>query len=149
MPSPAEDIKVKFQLIDEYEDVLELWPDFQAQHDNADKIPGEDHTYWVLQHEGENIGLTSAVYRPEKGYVFLSYAIIIPSCKIKGLQRKMIQHRLRWAKKQGAYYAVTYTLLKNYPSMVNLLRCGFRLAHEPRGWGSLGQDVHYFEKQLT
>ena len=140
---------MKFQLIEDYEDVLELWPEFQTPHDNADKVPGEDHTYWLVEHEGKHIGLTSAVYRPEKGYIYLSYAIIMPGTKLKGLQRKMIQHRLRWGKRQGALYAVTYTLLKNYPSMVNLLRCGFRFANEPRGWPFIGDKVHYFERQLS
>jgi len=147
-PHFREDVKVKFTLIDDYDDVLEVWQDFQVPHDNGDAVPGEDHTYWLLRDDSRTVGLTSAVYRPEKGYVFLSYAIIIPDCKVKGLQRKMIQHRLRWAKRQGAIYAVTYTLLKNYPSMINLLRCGFTLTKEPRGWPSLGQDVHYYEKQL-
>ena len=148
MSFPAEDIKVKFELIEEYEDVLEVWPDFQARRDNTDKIPGEDHTYWLLQHENQNIGLTSAAYRPEKGYVYLSYAITMPTCREKGLQRRMIQHRLRWAKRQGAFYVVTYTLLHNYPSIINLLRCGFKFAATPRGWLGHGPDVHYFEKQL-
>lgn len=139
---------MKFQLIDEYDDVLELWQDFQVLHDNEDVVPGEDHTYWLLKDGTRNVGLTSAVFRPEKGYVFLSYAIIIPDCKVRGLQRKMIQHRLRWAKRQGAFYVVTYTLLQNYPSMINLLRCGFKISDKPRGWCGLSEDVHYYEKQL-
>ena len=140
---------MRIQYLDDLEDARELYDEFQVYHSKKDSWPGDDHTYWALYDGEQPIGLTSAVFRPEKGYVYLSYAIIIPGHEAKGLQRKLINHRLRWAKKQGAIYAVTYTLLKNYPSMINLLRCGFRLVHEPRGWLGYGEGVHYFEKQLT
>lgn len=139
---------MKIQLIDDLEDAQELWRDFQDITNGSDKWPGEDHTYWTLTDGTNHFGLTSAVYRPEKGYVYFSYAIIMPTCQEKGLQRRLIQHRLRWAKRQGALYAVTYTLRDNYPSMVNLIRCGFKFASTPRGWYGYGPNVHYFEKQL-
>lgn len=139
---------MRIQLLDDLDEARDVWQEFQALHDFKDKWPGDDHTYWALTHENQHFGLTSAVYRPEKGYVYLSYAIIMPASREKGLQRRLINHRLRWAKKQGAFYAVTYTLLHNYPSISNLLRCGFRFAEAPRGWSGYGEDVHYFEKQL-
>jgi GNAT superfamily N-acetyltransferase len=145
----VEDIKVRIQLLDDLEDARELYDEFQIYHSRKDAWPGDEHTYWGLYEGKHAVGLTSAVFRPEKGYVYFSYAIIIPGHESKGLQRRLINHRLRWAKKQGAIYAVTYTLLKNYPSMINLLRCGFRLTDEPRGWLGHGDGVHYFEKQLT
>lgn len=139
---------MRIKLLDDVEEAHEHWTEFQALHDSADKWPGDDHTYWLLTDGTTNLGLTSAVFRPQKGYVYLSYAIIMPTCREKGLQRRLIQHRLRWAKRQGAFYAVTYTLLHNYPSITNLLRCGFRFSEAPRGWYGYGPDVHYFEKQL-
>lgn len=139
---------MRIQYIEDIEDARELWDEFQQTHEGTDTWPGDDHSYWLLRDGEQNVGLTSAVFRPEKGYVYLSYAIIVPHCKVRGLQRKLIQHRLRWAKRQGAIYAVTYTLLHNYPSIMNLLRCGFRFAETPRGWAGYGTDVHYFEKQL-
>lgn len=140
---------MKIQLLDDLEEARELWKEFQAAHKNTDKWPGDDHTYWSLNESEQSVGLTSAVYRPEKGYVYLSYAIIMPHCEVRGLQRRLIRHRCNWAKRQGAIYVVTYTLLDNYPSMINLLRCGFKFAKHPRGWLGHGPDVHYFEKQLT
>lgn len=134
--------------LEDIEDARELWDDFQAAQHKEDKWPGDDHTYWVLLQGDEAVGLTSAVFRPEKGYVYLSYAIIMPHVKSKGLQRRLIHHRLRWGKRQGAIYATTYTVLHNYPSIMNLLRCGFRFAAQPRGWLGYGENFHYFEKQL-
>ena len=139
---------MRIQLLDDLEDARELWNEFQAAHNNSDMRPGDDHIYWTLTDNKTHVGFTSAVFRPEKGYVYLSYAITMPTCREKGLQRRMIQHRLRWAKRQGAFYVVTYTLLHNYPSIINLLRCGFKFAATPRGWLGHGSDVHYFEKQL-
>jgi GNAT superfamily N-acetyltransferase len=142
---------MRIKLIEDIEDAREHWADFQHHTHGPeffDKWPGDDHIFWLIIDEKQDIGMMSAVYRPEKGYVYLSYAIIIPSHQAKGLQRKLIQHRLRWAKRQGAFYAVTYTLMDNYPSIMNLLRCGFKFAKEPRGWSGYGPGVHYFEKQL-
>lgn len=139
---------MRIQLLDDTEEAHELWKEFQAAHEIEDKWPGDDHTYWALTDGKDHHALTSAVYRHEKGYIYLSYAIIMPTTQAKGLQRRLIQHRLRWGKRQGAFYAVTYTLQDNYPSMTNLLRCGFRFASEPRGWCGIGPGVHYFEKQL-
>lgn len=139
---------MRIQLLDDHDEAREYWADFQATHDKEDKWPGDDHTYWLLTEGKDPIGLTSAVFRPEKGYVYLSYAIIMPHSRVAGLQRRLINHRLRWAKRQGAFYAVTYTLLHNYPSIINLLRCGFKFAEEPRGWLGYGPGFHYFDKQL-
>lgn len=140
---------MKIQLIEDLDEARELWAWLQREHGTADRWPGDDHTYWrCIDKRGMDCGITSAVHRPERGYVYLSYGILHPLELGNGLQRRMIQHRLRWAKRQGAIYAVTYTLLHNYPSIVNLLRCGFRFAKEPRGWAGVGNDVHYFEREL-
>lgn len=139
---------MRIRQLDDLEEAKEAWQEFQETGDLQDKWPGDDHTFWVLEDQNQTVGLCSAVYRPEKGYVYLSYTAIMPTSFHKGLQRRLINHRLRWAKKQGAVYAITYTLLHNYPSITNLLRCGFRFAETPRGWYGVGTDVHYFEKQL-
>lgn len=139
---------MKTQRIIDLEDARELWDELHALHDLEYKWPGDDHTYWQLTEGTKTVAVMSAVYRPEKGYVFLSYAITDPLCNHRGLQRRLIRYRLQWAKRQGAIYAVTYTLLHNYPSIANLLKCGFQFAREPRGWVGVGSDVHYFEKQL-
>lgn len=139
---------MKIELIDDMGEALDLWREMQGLYGSDDKWPGNDHNYWRLTDGKQDMGLMSAVYRPEKGYVYLSYAIIHPWCPRAGLQRRLIRYRLQWAKRQGAVYAVTYTLLHNYPSIANLLKCGFRFAREPRDWAGVGNGVHYFEKAL-
>jgi RimJ/RimL family protein N-acetyltransferase len=130
------------------DDARDLWEDFQELHGSDDRWPGDDHKYWALFDGDEPVAITSAVYRHAKGYVYLSYAIVDPRRAGAGIQRRLIRQRLRWAKSVGAQYAITYTLLHNYPSMANLLRCGFKFAAKPRGWPGVAGDVHYFEKGL-
>jgi len=139
---------VRIKKIDDLDEARELWSDFQTMHDIGDLWPGDDHTYWELTDGKRTYAVFSAVYRPEKAYAYLSYAIIDPTILHTGLQRRLIRYRLQWARKQGAIYAVTYTLLHNYPSISNLLKCGFRFARTPRGWHGVGDGVHYFERQL-
>jgi RimJ/RimL family protein N-acetyltransferase len=139
---------MRHRLLDDLEEARETWSELQTVAGCADKWPGDDHTYWEMVSIGVTIGLCSAVYRPEKGYAYLSYAVFDPACRGMGYQRQSIRYRLRWAKRQGAAYAVTYTLTNNYPSIYNLLKCGFRFSDKPTGWRGIAYPVHYFEKQL-
>lgn len=141
---------MRLLLLDDPDEARELWADMQQAVGCTDLWPGDDHTYWRLVPDSMEgaLGLCSAVYRPDKGYAYLSYAVVHPIVQSAGLQRRMIRHRLRWAERQGAIFATTYTFLHNYPSIANLLKCGFRFAEKPLGWTGVAGDVHYFERQL-
>lgn len=108
----------------------------------------EDATqHWALWNDaGRACGFCS-VYRLkyERG-VYLSRAGVLPGTRGRGLQRRMIQARLRWARTRGLRFAVTYTSLDNYPSIVNLLRCGFVFYDPATPWA--GPQVHYFMRRL-
>jgi hypothetical protein len=142
-------------LIEDIDEARDLWKEFQDGSGFTDLWPGDDHTYWRLLVRAaapkyqQDIGMCSAVVRHDKGYVYLSYAIIGPQHRGAGLQCASIRHRLRWAKREGAVYATTYATHSNYASIMNLIRCGFRFAHKPTGWAGVDRhDVHYFERQL-
>lgn len=105
---------------------------------------GDDHTFWIAKdHEGRAVGFCSAIYRPDRQSVFLSRAAVMECAKGTGLQRRMIRARLRWARSIGAPRAHTYTTLKNYPSMLNLIKCGFRLDPD-----TAEQNFHLFDIKL-
>lgn len=141
---------MRLLLLDDPDEGRELWTELQQAAGTTDQWPGDDHTYWRLAPDlmAGSLGMCSAVHRPEKGYVYLSYAVVSPIIRSAGLQRRMIRHRLNWAKRQGAIFATTYTLIHNYPSIANLLKCGFRFSEKPLGWCGVTGDVHYFERQL-
>lgn len=108
---------------------------------------GDDHTFWIARDgSGKPVGFCSAICRPERGYVFLSRAAVAVSARGARLQRRMIRARVAWARKQGATEVITYTLLKNYESFVNLLKCGFRFYKPDAAW--VGHDVHYMRLSL-
>lgn len=108
---------------------------------------GDDHTFWIVEDSsGLAVGFCSAVYRPQLGYVYLSRAALDKSVRGAGLQRRMIRTRIAWAKAQGARKVITYTLLKNYSSITNLIRSGLRFDTPEEAW--VGNDVHYFKLEL-
>ena len=106
-----------------------------------------DHAWWVaVDKMGETVAYASAVYRPELGYVYLSRCMVLPKARGAKLQRRLLRVRIAWAKKQGADRVITYTLLKNYESLVNLVKAGFRF-YEPDN-DYVGKDVHYYKLAL-
>lgn len=66
---------------------------------------------------------------------FLSRAGVLPQYSGRGLHRRMINLRIRAARKLGWTSLVTYTHRMNAKSINNLIQCGF-LAYEPASqWG--------------
>ena len=78
---------------------------------------------------------------------FLLRAGVVEEARGRGLQRRMIQTRLRWAKTQERIQTViTYTIPENPWSSNNLIRCGFRLYEPQERWA--GEAVNYFQKKI-
>lgn len=128
-------------------DDLEVIRELHALALPEDKWVGDDHTFWLARNEaGKPVGFCSAIYWPSRNAVFLSRAAVTVAARGTGLQRRMIRTRVAWARKQGAKRVVTYTSLKNYESMINLLKCGFRFYYPESMW--CGENYHYFELKL-
>jgi GNAT superfamily N-acetyltransferase len=143
-------VKIKIDLIDD----VELARDMHTLAFPYDDWVGDDHTFWVA-HDGAKsralrgiYGFASAILREEKGYVYLSRSAVIKAAHGLGIQRKLIAARVAWGKAQGAHTALTYTTLKNYESIVNLLKCGFRFDHPKIPYAGRSRRVHYFVKSL-
>jgi len=109
---------------------------------------GDDHEYWFAYDEdGATCGFASAICYAESNTVYLSRCAVSMAANGKGLQRRFIAVRLRWARSISADVAFTYTKLKNYPSMINLIRAGFKLFDtndKLTGW----REYHCFVKDL-
>lgn len=92
----------------------------------------DGHEYWVVKDEaGEVAGFCSAVYWPTLDTVFLSSCAVTMAARGKGLQRRMIDIRVKWGRKSGARYAFTYVAVGSYASLSNLLGKGFRGVWRP------------------
>lgn len=108
---------------------------------------GDGHTFWVARDDRARVvGFCSAIYYPDREQVFLSRAAVVRAAQGCGLHKRMIQMRVLWSWFQGAKDIITYTTLQNYPSMANLLDCGFRFYKPPTAWAT--KRVHYFRKIL-
>ena len=127
--------------------------DFEKMHDLHKKaFPGEEprefesgDICWIIyDSKGMIIGFCS-VKPVDSDSVFLSRAGIFR--KGQGLHRDSIKYRLKWIKRQGYAWALTYASTDNHPSVANLIRCGFEL-YDP-DWAYCGRKGFlYFRKKL-
>jgi GNAT superfamily N-acetyltransferase len=137
-------------------DLLGLWQDVAAA--GFDVGPGEgrrasdafaaaaavvDRDGFLLARDaadGSPLGCASVTIRD--GVATLGGMSTLPAHRRRGVQRALVEHRLRQAAKRGCDLAVSSTLPAN-ASERNLVRAGFRALHEkvtlarpPRGNGS-------------
>jgi GNAT superfamily N-acetyltransferase len=79
-----------------------------------------------------------------KDCVYLARAGVIKEFRGQGLQKKMIQIRERWARKQGYEWAVTDTT-ENPASSNSLISTGYRLYEPSAPWG-LAKALYWRKK---
>jgi GNAT superfamily N-acetyltransferase len=104
----------------------------------------EGSAWWIAEDNDVPVAFAGATCKMDG--VFLIRAGVIPGLRGSGLQKRLIRVRLRWAKRQGATRAYTYTAINNYPSMRALISTGFKpYTSTRRDDGSF----LYFEKPLT
>lgn len=112
----------------------------------------EENTFWLAKLDGKPVGFCSAYYHESLGCVFLSRAAVMTTANGLGLQRRMIRARVAWARTlAGCNRVVTYCAPRNYLSLVNLLRCGFKF-YDPADVGAANYGVagaHYFRLYLS
>lgn len=105
----------------------------------------EDHKFWIaVDAKGKVVGFASAEVQGDR--VYISRQMVCPAARGHKLQRRFTRAQVRWARQRDAVSVITYTLLQNYPSMVNLLACGFTFYKPGRKY--VGDDVHYFKLEL-
>jgi GNAT superfamily N-acetyltransferase len=135
---------IKLTRTEDIEEVRELHTAFFPD----DVWVGDDHEYWIARDEaGRPVGFCSAIHRSETNCVLLSRAAVAPEARGAGLQRRMIRARVTWARQLGAIDAITYVALKNYDSIVNLLKCGFRF-YEAATNDDAKDDFHFLRLNI-
>lgn len=115
----------------------------------GDEWVGDEHEFWVA-YDGHGVaGFASAVdfVTVQPLTVFLSRAAVVKRAAGLGLHKSLIAARVLWAWQYGAERCVTYTTMRNYASLVNLLDSGFRFYKPQKPWA--GRWVHYYEKVRT
>lgn len=101
---------------------------------------------WLMYDEHDEPVAFCSARRVNGNTVFLSRAGVLKRARGSGLQRRMINARVQWARSVGADCVITYTSLHNYASIINLIRAGFYFYRPHWAWG--GKDAHYFRRDI-
>ena len=102
-------------------------------------------SWWIATENGVDIGfagLVRSVSWSDCGY--LCRAGVVPSARGQGLQKKLINVRVRQAKALGWNWVVTDTRL-NPASANSLISCGFKMFEPSKPWGC--KDTLYWQKK--
>ena len=102
--------------------------------------------YWLIYEDTMPVGFASAYMLARENMAYFTLAGVVKNCRGKGYQKKLINARIRWAKRQKATHAITYTSTDNVGSFESLQTCGFRLYAPECKW--VGDDVLYWIKKL-
>ena len=112
-------------------------------HDECDIT--SNSKFWLLFHKGNAVGFCSV--RPvSRTILFLSRAGLQWNHRGRGLHRRMIKARIKYARKHNFKTIITYTIYSNTKSARNLIKEGFEL-YDPE-WEYAGLHCLYFKKEL-
>lgn len=141
---------------DDYGVVLDLDAAAFGEHECRPDV-GSHTAWWVVDDdEGKPCAYAGAMLWEPDSAVYLHRAGVLPHARGRGLQRKLIYARERWARAKGAACSYTYTSHLNTASANNLIACGYKL-WLPATWGgsrypsrpSAEQAWLYWIKTLT
>lgn len=102
--------------------------------------------YWLIYENAMPVGFASARILQRENIAYFTLSGIVKKCRGRGYQKKLIQARIRWARRQRVTHAITYTATDNIGSFSNLQNCGFKLYIPENKW--VGDDVLYWIKKL-
>ena len=115
-------------------------------------FPGEawecrESVLWVVTEPGGYPVAYAALDLWESGICFLSSCGVRRKARGHGLQKRLIRTREKFAKLRDKLMVVTYTTANNYPSLTNLVRCGYNPFDPEYPW--VGRDgIIYYRKEL-
>lgn len=96
----------------------------QLEGDRFYELVLESHAVWVvLDDVGTIVGVAGASKKRKN--LNLTVCLLHPSARGLGLQKKLIDLRCRWGRKQGCTVAWTYAYRMNHASMISLLKSNF------------------------
>jgi GNAT superfamily N-acetyltransferase len=104
----------------------------------------ENRDWWVMtNNRNQIIAYCGSIYRD--GICIFNRAWVHKRYRGEGIQKRLINIRLR-AAKRTCYIAITYTIKQNYPSINNLIKCGFKIYGPAYEYG--GPTMLYWQKLI-
>lgn len=128
----------------DYDLVRQLHEDIFPLDEMVNIVEGKTHC-WIVWLNGDAVGFC-AMDLLSSNIAYFSRAGLSYKVRGKGLQKRLISVRERFAKKQGYAKIITYTVLDNIKSSVNLQKRGYFL-YEPE-YKYQGSDVLYWLKEI-
>lgn len=103
--------------------------------------------WWIVLDGKKPVAYAGAVFLKDKNRVYLCRAGVLPEYRGIGLQRQLIEKRIKWAKNTcGAASVVTYTDAENIYSSNNLIKCKFMLYIPDFPWGNSPEALYWVRK---
>lgn len=112
----------------------------------VDRVSATDVSWLVHDPAFKAVGFATGKLWPPDNYFYFTRCGVLTEARGKGLQRRFIRARLRYAKAQGCLGAYTYTLPFNVSSANNLIACGFRLWRPANKWA--GAEALYWTRDF-
>jgi ribosomal protein S18 acetylase RimI-like enzyme len=105
-------------------------------------------THWWGVFKGSKlVGYAGLRAAEGDNYVYLCRAGVAVEHRGKGIQKRMIEARLRKGREMGREWAITYTVVSNLASINNLIAKKFRAYHPQTAWAGR-KDVIYWRRRL-
>lgn len=106
--------------------------------------PVDGARWWIARlGNGDAVGYCGAKWWAPDNSVYLCRAGVLPSFRGSGLQRRMIDIRVTWARREGAECVFTYTLSNNAASCNSLIRAGFRVYEPATNWAGVNRVIYW------
>lgn len=107
----------------------------------------DDCWHWIAYDNKTPVGFASSrkVYSREN-WGYIAACGVLASHRGHGLMRKLVARVAKHAREQGWDGVLTYVALNNIPSMISLLRSGFRFYLPEEHW--VGDEFHYMLKRF-
>ena len=100
--------------------------------------------HWWIAYIGTRPAGFASVRFMDGGFAYLSRSGVLPFARGKGLQKRMIRARVRYARRCGMKMAITDTT-DNPPSSNSLISCGFKLYNPQVRW-ALPRALYWYKK---
>lgn len=102
--------------------------------------------WWLVwDDEGDAVGF-AGLKLLDDDMAYLCRVGVLPGARGKGLQKRLLRARERFARECGWTNAITYTAITNPASSNSLISAGYKLYLPEYAWA--GKDVLYWIKKL-
>jgi GNAT superfamily N-acetyltransferase len=107
----------------------------------------EESYIWLAYKDSKPIGYATLRKLAHEPFGYLTRAAIKEEHRRRGLHKRLIQVRIKLAKRYGWKGVITYTAVDNIASANSLIKQGFQLYIPEYRWA--GKEFLYFMKALS